>query len=119
MNKSLIISLIVLIFVGIGVSRVKYEVVFLRKSLNETNSKIEKCQDDMRVLGAEWSYLNDPKRLRKLCEKYLPAMKPMENTQVVSYNKIIGSDYEEQFSSNRAFNSFLDDALSDEKETEG
>lgn len=119
MNKSIIISLVALVLIGIGVSRVKYEVVFLRKNLNSTQREIEQCSDDLKVLGAEWSYLNNPQRLKKLCEKHLKFMKPIENSQVISYDEIVGQDYEERFGGN-ALGSFIDDALAGEKSgTEG
>ena len=118
MNKSLVISLIAIILVGVGVSRVKYEVVFLRKNLRNTQTEIEQCIDDIKVLGAEWSYLNSPKRLKKLCEKHLKLMKPIDNTQIMSYDKLIGQDYEEQFNAD-AFGSFLDGIAGEKSETEG
>ena len=114
MNKSLVISLVFLILVGIGVSRVKYEVVFLRKNLTNTQKEIEQCSDDLKVLRAEWSYLNNPKRLKILCEKHLKFMKPIESSQVISYDKIVGQSYEESFGGN-SLDSFIDEALAGEK----
>jgi hypothetical protein len=88
LNKSTFISLAALILVGIGVSRIKYEVVFLRKTFRNLESELEKAEDSLNVLSAEWSYLNDPKRLKKLCEKYLKDMRPMENSQIIEYESL-------------------------------
>ncbi len=112
----MLFSLLFLIFVGICVSRVKYEVVFLRNHLKSINIKIEQFSDDLRVYGAEWSYLNDPKRLKTLCEKYLKNLKPTENKQILSYESVLGNDVEQNL--NNAFGSFLDKALEND-ETEG
>ena len=114
MNKGIFISLIFLILVGFCVSRVKYEVVFLRDRLKEINAKIDKCNDDLKVYSAEWSYLNDPKRLKTLCAKYLPEMRPTENKQIISYEVITSSDLEQD--AGKAFGSFLDDAIANETE---
>lgn len=113
LNKAILVSLVVLIFVGICVSRVKYEVVFLRNRLKDINMKIEKYSDDLRVYGAEWSYLNQPKRLKKLCEKYLKNLRPTENKQILSYESILESDFEQN--QNNAFGSFLDQALENDE----
>lgn len=89
MNKSMGLSVVVLLLVGVGVSRLKYEVVFLRKKLQSLNHETEQCLDNIKILEAEWSYLNNPERLKKLAEKYLPDMKPIGVKQFTSYNKII------------------------------
>jgi hypothetical protein len=105
MNKALLMSLFILIIVGICVSRVKYEVVFLRQNLDEINRAIERCNDDIKVHTAEWSYLNTPDRLKTLCAKYLKNMKPLENSQVISYEKLARSDF--QISLSKTFEAFL------------
>lgn len=114
MNKTLMFSLIFLVAVGVFVSRIKYEVVFLRKANNKLEKDIELYTDDIKVLKAEWSSLNDPKRLKNLCEKYLKDMKPIENSQIISYDNLMGNEYESSQKSSKAFDSFIDDALKTE-----
>ena len=114
MNRTLIFSLIFLVIIGIVVSRVKYEVVFLRKTYNSLEKDIERYNDDIKVLRAEWSSLNDPVRLKNLCEKYLNGMKPMENSQIMSYDNVMGNEYESNHRSSDAFDSFIDEALKTE-----
>ncbi len=99
-----------MIVVGIGVSRVKYEVVFLRKNLKHMINETEQCLDDIKILGAEWSYLNNPDRLKKLSEKYIPDMKPIENNQIMRYNKIMGSS-DIVFQEHNSLGSLIDEAL--------
>jgi cell division protein FtsL len=88
MNKTVIFSIIIAILVGIGVSRIKYEVVFLRKTLKNLEEEIEKSNDNIKVLSAEWGCLNNPARLKKLANKYLPEMRPIGNSQIVRYKDI-------------------------------
>ncbi|MDR1391115.1 MAG: hypothetical protein LBI95_01960 [Holosporales bacterium] len=104
-----IFSLLLLVFVGVFVSVIKYEVVFLRNSLKEVNEKIERYSDDLAVYEAEWSYLNDPKRLKFLCEKYLKNLRPTENRQILSYDLFLKSDVKRNFTGN--FRTFLDEVL--------
>lgn len=127
LNKSVILSSIFLVLIGFCVSRVKYEVVFLKSKLKEINRQLDKYQDDMRVYNAEWSYLNEPKRLQRLAAKYLPNLRPTENHQVINFETLTRSDFEKEFKENidqvieqhrhngqnasRAFGSFLDEAI--------
>lgn len=87
------ILVVFLIFVGIAVSRVKYEVVFLRKQLRSTEKEIQETTDNIRVLNAEWSCLNDPVRIKNLCKKYLPDMKPVVTNQIIEYKEIERGDF--------------------------
>lgn len=73
--------------VGIGLFFVKHEVKEQEARLAELNSEIERNQEAIHVLKAEWSYLNDPARLRALSEKYL-AMKVMGAGQVASLDHL-------------------------------
>ena len=72
MRKLSVIALCSIFILGVCVSSVKYQTVFMRKKLNKINNEIIKITDDLRVYSAEWSYLNDPKRLEELASKYLP-----------------------------------------------
>lgn len=104
--------------------------MFLKNKLKEINKQLEKYQDDLRVYNAEWSYLNDPKRLQQLAAKYLPNMRPTENRQVVNFDTLMRSDFEKELSNSmiqttdqdipnrnarknigKAFGSFLDKAI--------
>jgi hypothetical protein len=90
----------------------KYEVSLQKKNLTTLEKDIELYIDDIKVLRAEWSCLNDPKRLKNLCEKYLKNMKPIENSQIKSYDKFMEEEYLEHYQkSDEAFNSFIDNAL--------
>ncbi len=109
MNKGIILSLAALIVVGIIVSRVKYEVIFLKNKLKDINSRIEKYSDDLKVYNAEWGYLNNPKRLKTLCEKYLKHLHPTVNRQILDYQTILNSDLVQN--RNNAFEDYIDEAM--------
>lgn len=113
MNKGIVFSLAFLVCIGFGVSRVKYEVVFLKNRLKDINAKIERCSDDIRVYSAEWGYLNDPKRLKKLASKYLPNFRPTDNSQIIDYSTIVSSGLSENVE--KSFDTFLDKALEREQ----
>ncbi len=112
MRQLSVIALCVLIVLGICVSRIKYEVVFLRKNLNKINNEIIRVTDDLRVFGAEWSYLNDPKRLAELASKYLPQLQPIVHKQILRYDDFVQHKYANRTDAKRqAFDKLLDSLM--------
>lgn len=111
MNRAAIISLSLLTAVGLCVLRIKYEVVFLKRTLHDIERDIQKYQDDIRIYSAEWGCLNDPKRLKLLCEKYLSGMRPMERSQIISYKKLTEGEVSANTDCRGAFEKFLDESL--------
>ena len=112
MRKLSVIALCSVLVLGVCVSSVKYQTVFMRKKLNKINNEIIKITDDLRVYSAEWSYLNDPKRLEELASKYLPEMHPMEYKQILRYNDFINTEYETQTDVKRqAFDNLLNSLI--------
>lgn len=73
--------------VGVVLFVVKYEVKDLEHRLAGLNSEIHRNQETIHILRAEWSYLNDPVRLRTLSEKHL-GMKPVTPTQVATLDTL-------------------------------
>lgn len=69
--------------VGVGLYFVKHEVKEQEAHLADLNRQIQSNQEAIHVLKAEWSFLNDPARLKQLSEKYLD-MKVMGPTQVTT-----------------------------------
>jgi cell division protein FtsL len=111
MDKTVVFSIIVAILVGIGVSRIKYEVVFLRKTLKNLDEEIEKSNDNIKVLTAEWGCLNNPTRLKKLANKYLPEMRPIGHSQIVRYKDIRENNLRVINNNRSSIGSLLDNAL--------
>jgi hypothetical protein len=57
--------------VGVALFLVKYKVQGLEHQLVAKQAQIVRDEGEIRVLEAEWTYLNDPERLRRLSEEYL------------------------------------------------
>jgi hypothetical protein len=57
--------------VGVALFLVKYKVQNLEHQLVAKQTQIVRDEGEIRVLEAEWTYLNDPERLRRLSEEYL------------------------------------------------
>jgi hypothetical protein len=59
--------------IGVGVSLflLKYKVQALENELVARQAQIVRDRGAIRVLQAEWTYLNDPERLRRLSEEHL------------------------------------------------
>ena len=55
-----------------GLFALKYEVRGLEANLERLEREAEADQEAIRVLKAEWSYLNRPERLRPLSARHLP-----------------------------------------------
>lgn len=73
--------------VGLGLFRVKYQVMALEKSHKEVVKGITETKEAIHVLKAELTHLNDPARLQKLAITHLgfSALKP---NQVVSISEL-------------------------------
>jgi len=72
---------------GTGLFLLKYQVQAEERHLRELRKDIAGTEQSIHVLKAEWSYLNDPLRLRELAERHL-AMHPMRANQMVAIDSI-------------------------------
>ena len=112
MRRNLVLTLIFFVILGVILSKSKYEVVSLRKQLKQIQNEISQTIDDLKVYNAEWSYLNDPKRLKELANKYLPNMITTDPHQIETYNNFNKNEYEDQTKTkHKAFESFLDSLM--------
>ncbi|MBP9692049.1 MAG: hypothetical protein KBD90_01810 [Alphaproteobacteria bacterium] len=83
MNKSTLLFVFLALIVGSLLFKVKYEVVEIEQKLAEKQDQIFREKENIHILKAEWSHLNEPQRLQKLAEKYLD-VQPMKIEQVAS-----------------------------------
>ncbi len=119
MNKNILVLGIIFIAVIIfGLFQVKYKVYNLKKDLMEIEHQLTADKDAIKVLKAEWAYLNKPERIEKLANKYLH----LENMQVAQvYNdKQVANVYVASFGSQpniSVSNPVLRPTLSSIKET--
>ncbi len=73
---------LVAIAVAAGVlMSISYRVEAQQRQLTKLQNSIEVREDSIRVLRAEWSYLNQPQRLELLAQKYLK-LQPLTVAQV-------------------------------------
>ena len=72
---------------GAGLFLLKYQVQAEGRHLKEVRKDIVGTEQSIHVLKAEWSYLNDPLRLREQAERHL-AMHPMRANQMVSIETV-------------------------------
>ena len=72
---------------GAGLFLLKYQVQAEERHLREVRKDIAGTEQSIHVLKAEWSYLNDPVRLREQAERHL-AMHPMRANQMVAIDTI-------------------------------
>lgn len=70
-----------------GMFQVKYKVYNLKRDLVEINRQLAADKSSIRVLKAEWAYLNKPERVEKLVNKYLK-MSNVEVAQVYKNNQV-------------------------------
>ncbi len=101
MRNPVVVPFVLLILLGIAVSRVKYEVSVLRKTLQSINMEIEKGNDQLRVLRAEWCHLTNPERLKILAAKYLPDMGPANPKNIITYDQLLHDSYPVKKRSNK------------------
>ena len=73
--------------VGAVLFFIKHEVMDLESRLSVVHHDIQRNQEDIHVLKAEWSFLNDPVRLRQLAEKHL-GMKLMGPAQIATLDTL-------------------------------
>lgn len=73
--------------IGVGLFFIKHEVKDQEHRLESLNEEIQRNQETIHVLRAEWSYLNDPARLRSLSEKHL-GMHPVMPSQVATLESV-------------------------------
>ena len=91
MQRSTIIFFFLSLFVGFVLFKVKYEVVAIEQKLAQSLQSIKQEEENIHILKAEWSHLNDPNRLKKLAATFLD-IRPMKTEQIAA----ISSDFGEE-----------------------
>lgn len=94
MRKSTFIWLTLTVFAGGLLFYTTQQVTDGRQNLAELQKNIQEEEETLRVLQAEWSYLNQPDRLEKLSQQYLnlqPA-KPRQFVDLDAFEKGITAE---------------------------
>ncbi len=82
-RRSMLLGFGLVCVVGAGLYQLKHEVMVLEKDLARVNRAILDDQESIHVLKAEWTYLNEPRRLEALSRQYLK-IAPLSAAQVVT-----------------------------------
>lgn len=69
---------------GLHVYQTKHEVALLDRELRQIARAIEKQNERMLALSAEWALLNEPERLRQAAARHL-ALEPMQPAQFIRF----------------------------------
>ncbi len=80
---------LIVIFAAMATSMfvIKNKVIALENHLEQINTRIKDDQKALHVLKAEWTYLNDPARIRSLSSRHAK-MKPLRAEQIISFSAI-------------------------------
>ena len=73
--------LAMILLAGGTLMKISYQVDAKERELRHLNAQLTANEDGIRVLKAEWAYLNQPQRLEKLATKYL-ALAPIHTAQM-------------------------------------
>ena len=71
LKPAFFLSFIILGVIAFVLFEVEYRVDSLRSQFSEVNHQLLADREAIHVLKAEWSYLNQPERLKKLSSRYL------------------------------------------------
>lgn len=88
---SAVVWVLLPIAAGTGLYLLKMQVEAQEQRLAVLHRDIAEAEESIHVLKAEWSYLNEPVRLREEAEKYLD-MRPVRPTQIVTIDSIPFAD---------------------------
>jgi hypothetical protein len=83
-----IVWFVVLAMLGVGLFQVKYAVQSKERELRTVNRQITADREAMRVLEAEWSYLNDPVRLADLTRRHTD-LAPVMAGQIATFEGLL------------------------------
>lgn len=89
MSRGSALLIFIVLFVSVfGLFKVKYRVHYLNKDVQEMKKQIEQEKSTIHILNAEWTFLNQPKRLKELANRYLE-LKEVRAIQVKSVENFI------------------------------
>jgi len=89
MKHSTIFLILMAAAISVALFVVKYRVQDLEAQFKDVNRQISTSEEDLHVLRAEWSHLNQPHRLRQLAGQYLE-IGPLDAKRVGDADHILG-----------------------------
>lgn len=76
-----LISMVCFGIAAFGLYLVKYTVQDVQRDVAALQEDLNKEQESLHLLNAEWAYLNRPERLRALADRHLDLM-PLDSRQI-------------------------------------
>jgi len=92
LGRSIGVWVIVVSLTGVGMFLLKHEVQSRKTELDSLHEYIVNNQEAIRVLRAEWSFLNQPSRIERLARDHL-GLRPLESRQIININKFSSQQY--------------------------
>ena len=77
MRPTVIVGLVLLAVMVTGLFELKYEVRALYQERSALHGRVADEEETLRVLQAEWSFLNKPDRIQELAQRYLALDTPV------------------------------------------
>lgn len=111
LKRSTLFFVCIAIGTGIALFHIKYQVVVLEQEYKQTLTRIKETKEAIHVLKAEWTHLNDPKRLQALAAKYL-SIDPIQSTQFIAMKTLAPSQVAyDQYALDQLIAEVADEAL--------
>jgi cell division protein FtsL len=82
-----LLLVVAVIGLSVGLYDIKYRAQVADREAQRLEAKIAGEQEAIRVLRAEWSYLNQPERLQELAARYT-TLKPLTASQIGSFEDV-------------------------------
>lgn len=82
-----IIGVVLLVASSFGLYRLKYQVQRLDRQAQALERSIQHERRTIRVLDAEWTYLNQPQRIQDLATRFLH-LQPLQTSQIGTIDEI-------------------------------
>lgn len=79
--------IVAVIGLSVGLYDIKYKAEEAVRHARQLEQRIANEQEAIRVLRAEWSYLNQPERLQELASRYT-ALQPLSAGQIGSFEDV-------------------------------
>ena len=92
-RRSIIFLVFAISIAAVGMFSLKHEVQSRKAKLDALHQDIVESQEAIRVLRAEWSFINQPAHIERLARKHLGFV-PMQSHQIVRLEELKGKQLE-------------------------
>lgn len=92
-RRSIILLVFAISIAAVGMFSLKHEVQSRKAKLDALHQDIVESQEAIRVLRAEWSFINQPAHIERLARKHLGFV-PMQSHQIVTLEELKGKQLE-------------------------